>query len=526
MKIAMRAVLALASSAALLLGLSMSSSSMAQDKAGQTVGCIEFSLVVQPLLNIVCSDGELIEAALAYITAYQARLHTADDSKRRALLEQQVAFVKATIGTCNIAQLSNRPQSDRSKEIACLKYRYEAQRGELLKGMEGDALLEAGLNPALIKMIQESLQRGGMLPRDAKIDGIIGSATRKGIADWQERVGRAITGFASPAIIVSALTVSATDEALLQADSELLTKYRTYRTLMDDAVATRAGKAIPHWSQYHAFGGGKIHTNPTPTGFNLSTCTGPFALFGASSGESNEIDKLLLQLAAWMTVHKADLQLIGRQDLYYGNHLDFTSLRDFEAFVLWAIALKSSPVLAEWRAQQFGVPYSADATTDSVGRYGSAERLILRTDSGLSDLDGFDNPAWVGALRVLANQLNTNSFMLHDDEDRRRPTRPVFYVMTGCGAGETVLEFASDPPGAKIKIIPMFFYKLCELKAIDPLSDPKCDRWENVSESVAVSGWYVYTAAWDTGRTGVGRFDADKYAPEPDSKRRFVVKPN
>jgi S1-C subfamily serine protease len=61
---------------------------------------------------------------------------------------------------------------------------------------------EAWLTPEQTVAIQRLLNEKGFLPGTALLDGVLGSATREAIGNWQRSTGRPSTGFGSAAMLV------------------------------------------------------------------------------------------------------------------------------------------------------------------------------------------------------------------------------------------------------------------------------------------------------------------------------------
>jgi len=77
----------------------------------------------------------------------------------------------------------------------------------------------------------------------------------------------------------------------------------------------------------------------------------------------------------------------------------------------------------------------------------------------------------------------------------------------GCGAVSTVVNVRSQPAGAVVMFIPVFFYKLCQAEGINPDDTNRCDRWREMVDGVVadVSGDYDYVAHWADGAIRKGR---------------------
>jgi hypothetical protein len=86
----------------------------------------------------------------------------------------------------------------------------------------------------------------------------------------------------------------------------------------------------------------------------------------------------------------------------------------------------------------------------------------------------------------------------------------------GCtgGGGGSYVSIATDPAGAQVLFIPMFFYQVCLAEKIDANNPATCPHWvEAIAGKLEqVEGNYLYRARWSDGklRTGTLRFDTAK----------------
>ncbi|MDB5431657.1 MAG: hypothetical protein JWP35_2773 [Caulobacter sp.] len=80
----------------------------------------------------------------------------------------------------------------------------------------------------------------------------------------------------------------------------------------------------------------------------------------------------------------------------------------------------------------------------------------------------------------------------------------------GCGAGENSISVTTSPRGGTVSFIPLFFYKLCSARGINPDDPNKCDRWREApgGSVTEVAGDYAYVARWPDGaiKRGTLRF--------------------
>lgn len=81
------------------------------------------------------------------------------------------------------------------------------------------------------------------------------------------------------------------------------------------------------------------------------------------------------------------------------------------------------------------------------------------------------------------------------------PTLPATRVEGGCGEGEVGIRLVTRPGNGRLRLIPVFFFKLCEVQKIDPHDPRRCDHWREPVEGALfeVSGDYIYQASWPDG---------------------------
>lgn len=80
-------------------------------------------------------------------------------------------------------------------------------------------------------------------------------------------------------------------------------------------------------------------------------------------------------------------------------------------------------------------------------------------------------------------------------------------VEGGCGAGEMGINVTTDPPGGFAEFIPVFHYRLCEVRGIDPDDTRACDHWRQPLDGMLfdVAGDYRYQVRWQDGQTDSGK---------------------
>ena len=95
----------------------------------------------------------------------------------------------------------------------------------------------------------------------------------------------------------------------------------------------------------------------------------------------------------------------------------------------------------------------------------------------------------------------------------------------GCGAGEVLVEFRTDPPARTLRIIPEFFFAICEKQNVDAWSNRECRWWQDVLKGgEMVAGSYNYFAQTADGATRSGRFRVTEQAlTNPDGTAAEVL---
>jgi hypothetical protein len=87
------------------------------------------------------------------------------------------------------------------------------------------------------------------------------------------------------------------------------------------------------------------------------------------------------------------------------------------------------------------------------------------------------------------------------------PELPKVRVVGECGEGEVGIRIATRPSGGRVHLIPIFFYRLCEIQKVDPDDVRRCDHWREPVEGalLEVSGDYFYQASWPGGGRSQGK---------------------
>jgi hypothetical protein len=101
--------------------------------------------------------------------------------------------------------------------------------------------------------------------------------------------------------------------------------------------------------------------------------------------------------------------------------------------------------------------------------------------------------------RALASQLEAA-------RRQHSPDLPPIRAEGGCGGGESLAAFRSQPAGARIWLIPKFAFDVCRFSGLDSWNTTACDRWTELEPGVGspLSGTYMYKAQWPDGSAARG----------------------
>lgn len=77
----------------------------------------------------------------------------------------------------------------------------------------------------------------------------------------------------------------------------------------------------------------------------------------------------------------------------------------------------------------------------------------------------------------------------------------------GCGAGELGILVATEPAGGVAEFIPVFHYRLCGVRGVDPDDTRACDHWREAADGMLfdVAGDYRYRVRWPDGHVSGGK---------------------
>jgi hypothetical protein len=111
-----------------------------------------------------------------------------------------------------------------------------------------------------------------------------------------------------------------------------------------------------------------------------------------------------------------------------------------------------------------------------------------------------------------------------DRFSRSSQVRGTIVIQEGCGAGEIEVELTTSPRGAAVSYIPLFRYKLCEVRGIQPTSIQACDGWVSaVGQTERMSGKYMFVARWPDGRMREGILDVSSAPEDGNGRKRLII---
>jgi hypothetical protein len=90
-------------------------------------------------------------------------------------------------------------------------------------------------------------------------------------------------------------------------------------------------------------------------------------------------------------------------------------------------------------------------------------------------------------------------------------TRKIHPGTEGCGAGEDLIEIATEPGGGSVFLISHFRKLVCEGKGLDPFDLRRCPGWRQVADGSveSVVGDYFYVVRWPGGASARGMIGFD-----------------
>jgi hypothetical protein len=86
---------------------------------------------------------------------------------------------------------------------------------------------------------------------------------------------------------------------------------------------------------------------------------------------------------------------------------------------------------------------------------------------------------------------------------------PPAEMYSGCGGAGTSVTIQTEPKGARVFLIPDFFYQLCKVNKINPENLSACDYWREAFSIDEIAGDYHYRVQWHDGSVRKGRLDGD-----------------
>ena len=170
------------------------------EAAGPSFSCAQPK---DALDRLTCSDGALAASEIRMVQAYYALRHTADAERQNQLKTEFLRFVVDIRARCGLPSVQ--PGRDQSAFVppapsaACVRQLYDGQRNKWAGRLSGPAAEEAARPPDGNIGLQARLRDLGLLPKEATVDGVFGTATRSAVTAWQLANGRPGTGFLADA---------------------------------------------------------------------------------------------------------------------------------------------------------------------------------------------------------------------------------------------------------------------------------------------------------------------------------------
>ncbi|NOS74775.1 MAG: hypothetical protein HOP36_09630 [Methyloglobulus sp.] len=114
--------------------------------------------------------------------------------------------------------------------------------------------------------------------------------------------------------------------------------------------------------------------------------------------------------------------------------------------------------------------------------------------------------------RLYYKQLDRLMALLNKYRIKHARHLPKVRIQHGCGDYDFSIKIAQEPKNGRIWLIPVFNYKLCQVKNIDPDNSQKCFGWEESTEDLLFypRGEYHYMASWPDGFTRKGILPLDE----------------
>lgn len=168
--------------------------------------------------RLTCSDGALGASEIRMVQTYYALRHTVDGERQNQLKTEFLRLVVDTRARCGLPPVQ--PGRDQSAFVlsapaaACVRQLYDGQTNRWMGRLSGAAAEEAARDPDKNIGLQARLRDLGLLPKEATVDGVFGTATRSALTAWQLASNRPGTGFLGDADAVVLLGNAATAQAM------------------------------------------------------------------------------------------------------------------------------------------------------------------------------------------------------------------------------------------------------------------------------------------------------------------------
>jgi hypothetical protein len=201
-----------------------------------------------------------------------------------------------------------------------------------------------------------------------------------------------------------------------------------------------------------------------------------------------------------------------------GNRVDFTQIENYDLYQCesgasfigaWASNEEIIPQLANlafdvlsWTGDLRGLKYPPDLWEQQLREYEKSQLAEMRRSR-----DGQSDSRIHNRKLTFMKQIKTRLGAyqkLHPSLAKINDTGSCRFIVR---SGEVPINIETDPAGAKVLLIPSFFYELCRAQNIDPDDTVRCRRWrEALNGRVSqVSGDYLYVVQWSDGATRKGK---------------------
>ena len=155
------------------------------------------------LARLTCLNPAMAKADLTLVQTYYALRQLVGNDGWKPLRSEFLNFIVDTRRSCGLPPVE--PGRDQSQDPVppsaadCVIAAYEKEQSAWARRLTGPAAEEAARPVEQNLALQVRLQTLGFLPKDARMDGVFGTATRAAVLAWQHSAGLPETGFLSDA---------------------------------------------------------------------------------------------------------------------------------------------------------------------------------------------------------------------------------------------------------------------------------------------------------------------------------------